>query len=235
MAIFTPGPAVAQVSGSIGGTTFSRNKGGQYMRNRAVPTNPNTALQQAVRENFATRVAEYSTTLTQIQRDGWIDYAQDNPILNALGQSILLTGQQWYIRLNTVLDQAGLTSVADAPPLGANPIPDEDFEITDAEEGPQALEFTWDITLPWQNEDGAALLVYQHIPVPASVKPGKGPYRLATSVLGSSTLAPTPAVEGAITSVWNISTGDRILLQARIVDAFGRHSSRFGTASFVVQ
>ena len=36
-AIFTPGPAVANVSGSVGGTTFSRNRGGQKIGVRPDP------------------------------------------------------------------------------------------------------------------------------------------------------------------------------------------------------
>jgi len=46
--IFTP-----NLSGSAGGTTASRNRGGGYFRNKAVPTNPDTVFQQAARAILA--------------------------------------------------------------------------------------------------------------------------------------------------------------------------------------
>ena len=40
---FTPGPTVASLSGSVGGQTYSRNRGGAYIRNRAIPITSTTA------------------------------------------------------------------------------------------------------------------------------------------------------------------------------------------------
>ncbi|KKL73251.1 hypothetical protein LCGC14_2076760, partial [marine sediment metagenome] len=53
MAIITPGPTVAAISGSIGGTVYSRNRGGAYIRNRAIPVDPNTSFQINVRAILA--------------------------------------------------------------------------------------------------------------------------------------------------------------------------------------
>ena len=53
MALIKTGPAVAVISGSVGGTVFSRNKGGAYMRNRSIPVNPQSAAQVVVRAAMA--------------------------------------------------------------------------------------------------------------------------------------------------------------------------------------
>ena len=117
--IFTPGIAVSQLSGSVGGTTASRNKGGQYFRNRAIPTNPNTTAQQTVRSNLATLSADWSG-LTNAQRQAWLEWARQNPVINNLGNQILLSGQQAYIQLNSRIKLDGGT-VQTTPPITTSP------------------------------------------------------------------------------------------------------------------
>lgn len=87
---------LGQASGSLAGTTFSRNKGGQYTRARAIPTNPNSTAQQAVRAFFTAATTEWKT-LSAAQRGNWDAYAASTPVTNALGDSTTLTGFQWYV------------------------------------------------------------------------------------------------------------------------------------------
>lgn len=117
---YTPGLAVGAMSGSIGGSTASHNKGGAYFRTRAIPTNPSTAAQLARRASLATMSIAWRS-LTNAQRDSWDNYARQNPTTDALGQSISLSGHQQYVGLNTrILLAAG--TVLDAPPIvGAPP------------------------------------------------------------------------------------------------------------------
>lgn len=119
MAILTPGTMIGAISGSIGGQTFSHNKGGPYVRTRAIPTNPNTARQQAVRTILGTLAAGWTNTLTDAQRATWDTYAENNTILNALGQAIKVTGLAWYLRCGARLLDAGGTIPTDAPTVPA--------------------------------------------------------------------------------------------------------------------
>lgn len=106
---------LAQASGSLAGTVFSHNRGGQYMRNRSIPTNPSTARQASVREALSTLVYAWSNTLSEAQRTAWTAYADNTPVLNRLGDSIRLTGQQMFVRCGTVRLQAGLSAPTDGP------------------------------------------------------------------------------------------------------------------------
>lgn len=115
MAILTPGAMIGAISGSIGGTTFSHNKGGPYIRTRAIPTNPNTARQQAVRTILASLAAAWSNVLTAAQRATWDAFAEANTITNALGQSVKITGLGWYLRCGARLMDAGGTVPTAAP------------------------------------------------------------------------------------------------------------------------
>lgn len=92
---------LGQASGSLAGTTFSRNKGGQYTRSRAVPTNPNSAAQQQVRAFFTAATGAWAG-LSTAQRGAWESYASSTPVTNALGDTVTNTGFQWYIA-STVL------------------------------------------------------------------------------------------------------------------------------------
>lgn len=115
MAKFTAGPTVASISGSIGGTTFSHNRGGPYMRRRGIPVNPASARQLMRRAALGT-ISQNWQTLTRPQQDSWTNWARQNPIVDTLGQSILMSGQQSYIKLNTRLFQYALAQLT-LPPI----------------------------------------------------------------------------------------------------------------------
>ena len=116
---FTPGILGGAFSGSIGGTTASHNKGGPYLRTRAIPTNPSTSAQLARRAALAT-MSQNWRDLTEQQREAWNEWARQNPITNALGMSINKSGHQSFVGLNTrILMDAG--TVLDVPPITSAP------------------------------------------------------------------------------------------------------------------
>jgi hypothetical protein len=85
-------------SGSIAGMTASRNRGGQYLRAKVIPVNPNTARQGEARANMAQAVGAWTNILTQTNRDAWSAYATGTPVVDALGASLVLSGQQMFIK-----------------------------------------------------------------------------------------------------------------------------------------
>jgi hypothetical protein len=112
---FTPGLAVGALSGSIGGSTASHNKGGAYFRTRVVPVNPNTTAQAAQRSRIALLATQWGQLLTAAQREAWAVFATNNPITDRLGQALTLTGAQAYSKINARLLAAGLSETAVAP------------------------------------------------------------------------------------------------------------------------
>ena len=115
MAIITPGPTVAAISGSIGGTVYSRNRGGAYIRNRAIPVDPNTAFQQNIRAVLANQSQAWAD-LTNEQRTAWEGWAVANTVTNALGNQIRLSGHQAFVQINARLDFTDLTQLV-VPPI----------------------------------------------------------------------------------------------------------------------
>lgn len=112
--IYTPGIAVSQLSGSVGGITASRNKGGQYFRNRAIPVTSTTAAALAQKARLAAATSDFQT-LTVAQRLAWREYAAQNPSVNALGMPKQLTGHQIFVGIHSRMSQAGDTPLVSPP------------------------------------------------------------------------------------------------------------------------
>ena len=107
-------------SGSKEGITASRNRFGQYLRTRAIPVNPASFAQGAVRARMAGNSAAYRL-LTSAQRAGWSDLGLMMTRSDSLGQSYALQGNQAYASINNNNLAAGAAVVADAPAI-ATPV-----------------------------------------------------------------------------------------------------------------
>ena len=116
--LFT-GLIVGELSGSMGGITAARNKGGQYFRLRAVPTTSTTPKALQAKAFLAEGSAHFGT-LTQAQRDSWTRYGTLRPEINRLGQAKLLSGIAAHNRIFTRMRQAFDTPI-DEPPIGTDP------------------------------------------------------------------------------------------------------------------
>lgn len=90
-------------SGSIAGTTSSHNRAGQYTRNRRSPVQPvGSGRRGFVRSALGAASAGWAA-LTDVQREAWTTFAAAHPITDSLGSSVVLTGQQMYVRCGTSL------------------------------------------------------------------------------------------------------------------------------------
>lgn len=121
MAKIKLGPMVGQASGSIAATTFSHNRYGAYVRNRAIPIKSTTSYAQASKARL-TEASQAWASLTDAQRLAWKNWALANPITDVLGEKQELDGHAAYVQLNTRMLAAGLTKLT-APPLVAAPAP----------------------------------------------------------------------------------------------------------------
>lgn len=117
MALIKLGALVSNISGSIGGTTFARNRGGAYIRNRTIPLNPQTPRQVAVRQIFGSLSNLWSTTVSAVQRTAWELYASNVPLTNSLGEDRNVSGINMYSRGNALLLDTGGTRADDGPTI----------------------------------------------------------------------------------------------------------------------
>ena len=101
------GGGVSNASGKIGGTVYSRNKGGSYFRNWVYPNNPQTSKQQTQRNLLAAKSAAWRL-LTTGERDAWDTWADENPILDRLGNSIKLSGAQDFFQAFFIIFQVSI-------------------------------------------------------------------------------------------------------------------------------
>lgn len=216
-----------QVSGSIGGATYARNRGGMYSRGRAMPSNPQSVYQTEVRNSVAGLTAAWSQTLTQDQRDGWSVYAANVPVLDRLGDSRLISAMNWYVRNNVPRMQAGLAVVSDAPTTYTLPAFTVGSVTIDVSSANASIVF--DDSEEWANADGGAMLVYISRPVSPGIQFFKGPYRFAGSILGDTTTPPTSP--GTVTLPFDVTTDNKVFFRIEVVTADGRLSSPFRGAS----
>lgn len=215
------GSLIAQASGSVAGNTFSRNRGGQYIRNRSTPVNPQTARQTAVRGFFAQLANLWATVLTTAEREAWDTYAANVSVLNALGDAIFLTGFNMYIRSNVPRLQAALTRVDAAPTLmdlgDFTPV----TAITTATGNLYSITFAAGDA--WVDEDDSSMLIYASMSKGVTINFFKGPFQQEATIDGNSTTAPTSPAGGALNQL--IVSGNKTFLRVRVTRADGRLST----------
>lgn len=103
----------------MAGTTSSHNRAGQYTRNRRAPVQPiGTGRRAFIRTAFGSSSSQWAA-LTFSQQAAWSAYADSHPILDSLGQSIKLTGQQMFVSINTQLINAG-QPISPTPPVSSD-------------------------------------------------------------------------------------------------------------------
>ncbi len=209
------------MSGSLGGITAARNKGGQYLRARVVPVDPGSFFQTTLRTIFGSLAVLWQTTLTAAQRTAWDTYAANVTVVNRIGETVNLTGLQMYIRSNTPRIQASEARVDDGPTefnLGSF----TDMSMTVAGGG-STLSVTFDNGDDWANEDDAVAMILASREVAPTINFFKGPYRFAANIEGDGTVPPT--TPASITSPFTYTSGNKAFAQVRISRADGRLSA----------
>lgn len=195
---------LAAISGSINGTTFSRNGGGAYARNRSIPTNPGTDRQDNVRTSLASLAQAWRDTLTDTQRALWINYGASQSVTNRLGDTIKLSGIAAFQRVNLFRLSTLATSMLTEPPAsGLNPNPAPTFvgaTVTQVSASPPEL----NVDLANAPATGYSFAYYYSGPISPGIKFYRGPYLAHstnaitgnTEVLGLTALGDTGASAG---------------------------------------
>ncbi len=214
-------PILAKASGSAGGLTAMVTRNGLVFRTRAVPPDPSTPRQQAVRVHFGTLAARWSSVLTGAQRATWDRYAASVKRPNALDDERNIGGVAMFIRSNVPRLVASLSIVDDAPgrfDLGTyTPVSNPAILLSRNQ-----VSFRINTSDAWATEIGAALLVFIAAGRSLAVNFFRGPYRFAAPVLGR--VAPLPTPTQLIVSPFTIVPGTRIYWRVQLSRLDGRYS-----------
>ena len=232
MGLVVFGQGVAKISGRVGGSIFANNRGGNYVKNFAVPVNPNTTPQQEVRSALSDLVVGWLDDLTDTQRAAWETYGENVAMTNRIGDTIFLTGQQHYIRSNSALVRLALTRVDDGPTtfnLGNfTPTTLAATETTPPNEASVGFTDTDD----WVGEDDAHMIVQLAQQVNPTINFFKGPFLTVGTIDGNLTLPPTtPQV---FTAPNGYTAGNKAFARVRVHRADGRLSSPQITEAIIV-
>lgn len=207
---------LTQASGSIGGITASRNRGGMYFRSRTVPTDPQTEFQTTIRVALGSLVNRWNAQLTQQQRDDWNLYATMVTLLGPLGDPVQVSGINHFVRSNVPRSQASLAFAIDAP-TEFNTGSLSGMGINSATAVSDLINVAFDDTEDW-NLAGGSLLIYVGRPQNGGISFYKGPFRFAANVLGSGPgVSPVDAP-----SPFNLTADQRIWVRARATYPDGR-------------
>ena len=224
MALVKYGGGIIEMRGAIAGNVYSRNSGGNYVRAKTTPINPNTSRQQTARNALNALVARWNNILTAAQRTAWNLYASSVTVLNRLGESVNISGFNHYVRSNHWLQTQGGTIVDAAPTTFTLGETDGTFAIT-VSAATQLASVTFDTGLDWVDLDDGWFVVFGGTPKNAGVEFFDGPWRYGGSEQGDSGTPPT----SPFTFTWPfvVVEGQKVWAYARILEGDGRISSPF--------
>jgi hypothetical protein len=213
---------VTQASGSIGGLTASRNRGGLYLRARAMPTNPGTPQQEAVKAIVAQLSNRWVNELDTAGREAWNLYALNVPLPDTLGELRNVGGLAMYVRSNVPRLQTSLPRVDVAPTIfdtgDFSP-----FGAPGADASADTFTVSFETTDDWVGEDDAGALILSSRPQNVSINYFKNPYRFAAVILGASIGPPTSPFTGPLAFPVG-AAGQKVFFQVRVSRADGRLS-----------
>ena len=102
-------------SGKLGGIVASHNRGGTYFRHHAIPVQPRTPAQTAVRNQLQTFSSAFKS-LTPAQISGWNALALTVTLKSKLGTTYNPTGQQVFVSCNKHLAAINIATLLTTAP-----------------------------------------------------------------------------------------------------------------------
>lgn len=218
------GGGVVQMSGSIAGDTFARNRYGNYVRARTKPINPNTNRQVEVRAALSLLTEHWADILTANQREAWGDYAAAVAMKNRLGESIKLSGFNHFIRSNHLRITTSGPWIPAGPVVNELPGADPTFAIT-ASATTQLITITFDDVMAWANEVGGRMFIFGGKPQNTQRNFFAGPWRGGGFFAGQVGAAPASPLP--VGTFYQLAQGQRLWVYARISRADTRLSEKF--------
>jgi len=177
MALVKLGGLAQDVRGSLNGTTFSRNKGGAYVRTKVSPVQPVSSFSSLARALFGALSQRWSTVLTQSQRQAWITFASTHTFVNVFGDAITLSGLAMYQSVNRALGQIGKPFIDD-PPVTFNAPAVMSSAIAGTVTAGVLSALTQATVLTDTPPTDYTMYIFATPPLPAGVTPQKSDFRL---------------------------------------------------------
>lgn len=108
------GTIVSDARGAVGGSIFSRNFSGPYVKSNAMPVNARTLKSLSQRALFGA-LSSCWRTLSEAQWNMWRTTAGTLPQQNSMGETFYYTGFQLFMKYNNVLAGLGISSIITEP------------------------------------------------------------------------------------------------------------------------
>lgn len=116
MALVKFGAGVSEMRGKEGGVVYSKNAGGNYIKTKVTPTNPQTGYQTAARSRLQ-GISQSWKDLTEVQKNAWDALGAQVMRVNVFGDSLPYTGYTLFMRLNLNLQAVEQSIIEDAPSI----------------------------------------------------------------------------------------------------------------------
>lgn len=232
MAKINFGVGVADARNSVGGHTFSKNQFGAYIRQKVSPVQPRTARQQIVRQQLTDLSKRWGAVLTDAQRVAWVALAGMFPVIDVFGNTQVLSGLQFYVRVNRNLQEVSAAGIDDAPldqSVGSPGI--VSLTATASSPGPGALSVVFTNT---------PLGATEHLVVFASpgLSPGKtfvqSFLKLTKAAAGAATVSPFVITTEWVALFGPILSGAKIAVGVSVINDVNGAASPAQQASIVV-
>lgn len=186
----------AEARGSVGPYTYTTIKGASVVRSRPIPKTQYSPRQVAIRSH--TRLATQRwQSLTQSQRDAWNVYANNHLCPDWTGIPKRLSGYNWFIRINCLAQDAGL-SIFDNPPS----------ELIESVAPSFTLHYSGGNVLATALDNGSYLTqsgivdYWSSEPLPPSVNPSRRDAKHRAYVVGDAEATIISASVGQVVHVW---------------------------------
>ena len=219
MALVKYGGGIVQMSGSIAGSVFARNRFGNYVRPRTKPVNPHSARQEHARAIVSELAAVWHQALSSANRGQWENYAAAVAMKNRLGETIHLTGFNHFIRTNGARMTMGLGYQTGGPSIQS--LPDKDSTLQCTEESIANQEFTFACNpANWaaNGDPKLYILVYQGRPQLKTRNQFATPWRFMDQINAEAGVQGVATLKGAFT----FTAGQKVWFQARVLTVQGR-------------
>jgi len=225
MALVKFGGGIVQMSGSIAGSTFARNRFGNYMRSRTKPINPMSARQTGARITVMYLAEQWrESPMDDAKRLAWETYAKGVAWSNKLAEIVRLSGYNHFVRSNAALIRAGGSLVINGPPDIGLPPGDTELAVV-ANATTQKLSITFTPTFDWAKETGAYMSIDMGMPQNPTRGFFGGPWRHCKGIAGIDSVGvESPQL---IDPSYTLTPGQKIWCRARIIRKDARVSTLF--------
>lgn len=165
---------VQEMRNKLNGSVLSKNRYGNYVRNKTTPVNPQTRFQQNQRSRLSA-VSQAWAGLTAAARSGFAALANEHPFTDIFGDQQTLDGKAMFSKLSLNRLSAGLTVLSDPPVLKGVPYLEIQSAMAHFEEGEwyEVSATIAEATIP----TGYTAVVQATEPLPATINFVKNRYR----------------------------------------------------------